>query len=212
MPPLVSLADLKSYLGLTGTNDDSLIASVASNASIMVERDTSRVFAVTSNVTRRYSSEGRAAVTIHDRPYSDSSRVVTLSGVTRTEGTDVWFLPDRRNGDISVTIQLRYFDRSGEWWKNDPDWFFKNLDHYPFSSGAPNDLVITGVEGHPVLPLDVYEWVRKLAVLLYWQAKAGGSGFVTSPTGEEFDLTAERPPGYERFVHDWKIRTAVAST
>lgn len=212
MPPLVSLAELKGYLGITGTQDDSLIASVASNASIMVERDTGRVFAVSSNVTRRYSSNGQASLVIHDRPFVDGSRVVTLSGITRTEGTDVWFLTDRRNGDITVTIQLRYFDTTGAWYKNDPDWFSKNLDRYPFAYGAPNDLVIVGVEGHPVLPLDVFEWTRKLAALLYWQAKSGASGFVQTPTGDELDLTDQRPPGYARFVNDWKIHTAVAST
>ena len=75
-PPLVSLADLKTYLGLTGTADDSLIASCASNASIMVERDTGRVFAVSSNVTRKYSSNGEASIVIHDRPVTDTTRPV----------------------------------------------------------------------------------------------------------------------------------------
>lgn len=210
MAPLVSLAELKTYLGLTGTADDSIIASAASNASIMVERDTGRTFAVTSNVTRKYSTNGEALLTIHDRPVTDTTRVVTLTGVTLTETEGFWLLPDWRDNRTSTQIQLRYFDRSrADWYKADPFWFDKNLDRYPFSQGTPNDLVITGVEGHPVLPLDVFEWVRRLAAFLYWQAKGGASGFVQSPEGQEFDLSADRPPGYERFVRDWILRTAV---
>jgi hypothetical protein len=210
MAPLVSLAEVKTYLGMTGTADDGLIASAASNASIMVERDTGRVFAVTSNVTRKYSTNGEASLTIHDRPISDATRVVTVDGTTMTEDTGYWMLPDWRDNLTSSTIQLRYYDRSRpDWYKADPMWFDKNLDHYPYSQGTPNDLVITGTEGHPVLPLDVFEWTRRLAAFLYWQAKGGASGFVQSPEGQEFDLSQDRPPGYERFVKDWTIKTAV---
>ena len=211
MAPLVSLAEIKSYLGMTGTNDDGIIASAASNASIMVERDTGRTFAVTSNVTRTYSTNGEAVVTIHDRPLSDSTRVVSLTGVSLTETEGYWMLQDWRDNLTSSQIQLRPFDTSrADWYKVDPNWFFKNLDRYPYTMGAPNDLVITGVEGYPVLPLDVFEWTRRLAAFLYWQAKGGASGFVQSPEGEEFDLSQDRPPGYERFVRDWRLRTAVA--
>ena len=211
MAPLVSLAELKTYLGLTGTADDQIIASAASNASIMVERDTGRIFAVASNVTRKYSTNGEAVLTIHDRPVTDTTRTVTLIGAALTETEGYWLLPDWRDNLTSTSIQLRYFDRTrADWYKVDPFWFDKNLDNYPYSQGSPNDLVITGVEGHPVLPLDVFEWTRRLAAFLYWQAKGGASGFVQSPEGFEFDLSQDRPPGYERFVKDWTLRTAVA--
>ena len=43
---------------------------------------------------------------MHERPYSDSARVVTLEGVTMTQDTSYWALPDRRNQDVFTTIQL----------------------------------------------------------------------------------------------------------
>ena len=206
MAPLVSLAEIKTYLDLEGNQDDTLIASCASNASIIVERDTGHVFAVTSNVTRKYSTNGEAALTVHDRPVSDSSRVVTLNGTTLTEDQDYWLLPSWQTNQTSTTIQLRYFDRSRtDWYKADPDWFDKNLDNPRYSRGTPNDLVITGVEGHPTIPLDVREWARQLAVLLYWKAKSGASGFIQTPQGE-----TERPEGYDEFIRRWKMTTAVA--
>lgn len=211
MPPLVTLTELKTYLGVTGTTDDLRIASAASNASIMAERDTGRVFAVTSNVTRRYSTDGQASLTIHDRPYSDGSRVVTLAGATMTEGTNVWFLPDRRNGDVSITVQLRHFDYGrSDWYKSDPQWFDKNLDRRNYIGGSPNDLVISGVEGHPTLPLDVKQGVLELAAFLYWNEKSGASGFVQTPQGDQVDL-GEYPEAYQLLVRNWKVRTAVAA-
>lgn len=208
--PLVTLTELKDYLGVTGTQDDLRIASAASNASIMAERDTGRVFAVTSNVTRRYSTDGQSSLTIHDRPYSDSSRTVTLDGATQVEGSGVWFLPDRRNGDVSVTIQVRHYDRTGDWYKADPQWWDKNLDRRRYTNGTPNDLVITGVEGHPTLPPDVRQGVLELAAYLYWNEKSGASGFVQTPQGDQVEL-GEYPQAYQNLVRNWRIRTAVAT-
>lgn len=211
MQPLVTLPELKTYLGLTGTQDDLLIASVASNATHIVEQDTSRRFAVSSNVTRRYSTDGNASLIVHDMPYSDSSRTVAYNGVALTQDTDYWLLPDRRNPETSTTIQMRHF--SAESWRHHPQWFDRNYDRRPLYAGTPNDLVITGVEGHPThsLRLDVRQKATELAALLYWQAKAGRSGFVTAPDGTEVDLSADRPDGWERFINDWRIRTAVSA-
>ena len=209
--PLITLTELKDYLGVTGTADDLQIAAAASNASIMAERDTGRVFAVSSNVTRRYSTDGQASLVIHDRPYSDSERTVTWNGATLTEGTSVWFLPDRRNGDVSTTVQLRPYDTSrADWYKVVPMWFDRNLDQRRYTSGLPNDLVIAGVEGHPSLPADVKQAVLELAAFLYWNRKSGASGFVQTPQGDQVEL-GEYPESYKLMVKNWRIRNAVAA-
>jgi hypothetical protein len=209
MPPLVTLDELKTHLKVSGTSDDLIIASAASNASRMAEMDTGRTFAVTSNVTTRYSTDGQASIVIHDRPYSDPARVVTLQGATTTEGSGVWFLPDRRNQDVSTTIQLRYYDTSvAHWYKADPYWFDKNLDHARFANGTPNDLVIQGVVGHPTLPADVHQAVLELAAFLYFRERSGASGTVQTPQGDLIEL-GEYPEAYRSMVRNWKIRTAV---
>ncbi len=208
MPPLVSLDELKTYLRITGTSDDQLLASCASNASITAERDTSRIFAVSSNVTHVYSTDGQSSLTIHDRPYNDAGRVVTWNGVTQTEGSGYWMLQDRRNPEVSTTIQLRYFDRTGQWYKADPQWWDKNLDSYDRRGGAPNDLQITGTVGHPSTPLDVKQAVTELAASMFWKAKSGASGVVFSVNGEEVSI-AELEERYQRFIQNWRIRTAV---
>ena len=210
MPPLVSLDELKTYLKITGTSDDVLLASVASNASITAERDTSRIFAVTSNVRYTYSTDAQSAITIHDRPYNDATRTVTWNGVTLTENTGYWLLQDRRNPEVSTVIQLRYFDRTGQWYKADPMWWDKNLDMLDRRGAAPNDLVIEGTVGHPTTPLDVKQAVTELAAAMFWKAKSGASGVVFTANGEQLTV-AELEDRYQRFVNNWRIRTAVAA-
>jgi hypothetical protein len=210
--PLVTLSEVKAYLGVTGSQDDARIASAASNASIMAARDTGRTFAVTSNTTRIYSTDGQASLVIHDRPYSDPTRVVTWNGATMTEGSSVWFLPDRRDPDSTVTIQLRYYDTSRpDWYKADPDWFDKNLDVTPVYQGAPNDLRITGVIGHPAIPPDVHQAVLELAAYLYWHERSGASGIVQTPQGDQVELASDFPESYQAMVRNWRIRTAVSA-
>ena len=141
----------------------------------------------------------------------DGHRIFVLDGVTQTEGTNVWFLTDRRNPDVSATIQLRYYDRSWDWYKADPDWWDKNLDspRAQIRLGTPNDLVITGTVGHPATPPDVKQAVLELAAWLYWRAKGGVSSFGETLSGTDVDL-ALLPMAYQVMVRNWKIHTAVA--
>lgn len=209
---IVSLAEVKMYIGLTGTQDDQLISSCIVNAEARLERDTGRTFSYSSNVSRTYSTDGQASLVIRDVPsYGSNTRTVTLGGVTLMAGVGYWLLPDRRNPDVSVMIQLRFYDRSRpDWYKADPQWWDKNLDSPRYPQGTPNDLIITGDEGHALpVPGDVVGMETVMAALLYWQAKSGASGTVNTPTGETIDLS-QNPVGYDQFVRDWRIRTAVA--
>ena len=210
--PLVTLDEIKTYLGKTGTDDDLLIASVASNASAMAEADTGRTFAVTSNVTTYYSTEGQAAVVIHDRPMVDPSRVITLGGATLSEVQDqamVWLLPDRSAPDTSHYCQLRPF--TIEWFVHSFNWFDANMDSPRYrQQGIPNNLKIVGVVGFPVIPGDVKQAVLELAAWLYWRAKGGVSGLAQTLTGTEVDLTL-LPMAYQLMVRNWKIQTAVVA-
>jgi hypothetical protein len=206
--PLVTLTEVKTYLGLVGAADDVLIASIASNATAVAERHTGRVLAVTSNTTRTYSTNGNRALTIHDRPYSDPARVVTWNGADLTEGTDVWFLPDRRSEDVTTTIQLAPFDTtSHNWYLREPMWFDRNLDRSTIGAGGtPNDLVIRGVEGHPAITGDTRQALLELCAGLYYIAKSGASGTVSVNT--DIDLSELSAP-YQQWVKDWRRVTAV---
>jgi len=211
---IVSLADVKTYLGLTGTGDDQIISTAIVTAQARIEQDTGRVFSYSSNTSRTYSTDGQASLIIRDVPAAASNQsTVTLNGTVLTYGANFWLLPDRRNPDVSVTIQLRLYDRTRpDWYKASPNWWDANMDspRYWSAIGSPNDLVITGPEGHEQAPGDVVGMCTVMAALLYWQAKSGASGTITTPTGEVIDLTAH-PVGYDEFVKSWQTGTAVAS-
>ena len=210
LPP--SLSDLKTYLGLTGSGDDALLTTCIASGIGQAERDTGRTFAYGSNKVLDYSTDGQAAVRISDIPKTAATRIVTMLGVTLVETTGYWLLPDRRNPDISTTIQLAAFDRNRtDWFKADPQWWDKNLDTFWMRYGAlPLDLRISSAVGHPTWNNDVWEQVRFLAAWFYWRAKSGASGVIQTPTGEEIDLSAE-PSSSPVFIHNWRIRTAVAN-
>lgn len=210
--PIVSLAELKTYLGLVGTGDDQLISTCIDAAQGKIEVDTGRTFSYSSNVSRTYSTDGAASLVIRDVPAAASNlSTVTLSGAALTYGEGFWLLPDRRNPNVSCTIQLRPYDQSQVgWYKAAPNWWDGNMDSPRYALGMPNDLVIAGPEGHPdPVPRDVIGMHKALAALMYWQAKSEASGTIATPTGEEIDLTSD-PVGYREFVEAWKIRTAVA--
>lgn len=208
MPVIPPLADIKTYLGITGTQDDTLLTALRLDAISQVERDTGRTFSSSSNVTTRYSTNGNTSLVVHDRPYVDASRVITWQGSVLSEGTSVWMLPDRRDGNITTTIQLTPFDTT---YVRDFNWFDGNHDNPRWGqSGTPNDLTIIGIIGHPFPAQDVGWAVKYQTALLYWQAKSSASGIVVTPTGTEVDVEGESPR-YERFVREWTIRTAVAS-
>jgi hypothetical protein len=208
MPTMPTTSDIKTYLGITGAQDDVLIAASLADAIGKAERDTGRTFSAASNVTRTYSTDGQSSMVIHDRPFTDASRTVRINGVSYTEGTNVWFLPDRRDQNITATIQLKYY---GSPYVRDFNWFDGNHDDPRYLAyGTPNDLVITGIIGHPFPSADVVGAIRLLAAWLYWNAKSGASGVVQLPTGENLDLS-ETPARYSDFVNTWKIKTAVAA-
>jgi hypothetical protein len=209
MPP--SLSDLKTYIGLVGSQDDALLTTCLASGIAQAEHDTSRTFAYASNKVRDYSTDGNVLVQITDIPKTDATRVVTLNGVTLTETQGYWLLPDRRNPDISTTIQLAAFDRDrADWFKSDPQWWDKNLDTFWRRYGAiPLDLRIASYVGHPTWTDDVVQEVTFLSAWFYWRAKSGASGVIQTPTGEEIDLAAE-PVSSPTFVRNWRIRTAVS--
>lgn len=207
MPTLPSLSDIKTRLGVTTTGDDTLLTALLADAIAQVEHDTGRSVASGSNSTTTYSTDGQAALIVHDRPLTDASRTVRLSGTALTENTDVWFLPDRRDENITTTVQLRMFG-TGPF--RDRYWFDGNHDNPRYQlGGTPNDLVITGIKGHPFPNQDIVNGIATLTTFLYWKAKSGGSGQVVSPQGAVVDL-AELDEQYARFVLRWRIRTAVS--
>lgn len=177
-----------------------------------LEHESGRTISASSNRETIYSTDGQAGLVIHDRPFTDPSRTVTLNGTALTGDQDFWFVQDRRQPEITTMIQLRPFFFGGEAYKGDPDWFDKNLDNWYRkwqASGYPNDLKITGIIGHPVLAESTKQAWIAMTAYLFKQKDVQGS-VVFSPAGVAIDI-ADLPPQVQDWIIHWRIRTAVAA-
>lgn len=206
--------EVKTYLQIPSatTTHDALLASLIPAAVAFMERHTGRTISSSSNVETRYNTDGQDAIVIHDRPWSDPSRVVQFNGTTMTENTDVWFIQDRRHTHLTTTIQLRQFTGRGRWWLADQGWFDKNLDIWARkwnNSGMPNDLTITGIIGHPIITEDTkHAWIAMTGYLFKQKDAAGNTTF--SPDGFAIDIS-ELPAVVQQWIANWRIRTAVVA-
>lgn len=212
MAVIPTYTEVKTYLSLTATTHDALITSLIPAAIAFLERQSGRYLSTSSNVATRYSTDGQSALVIHDRPYVDPSRTINFNGTTLTEDTDVWFIQDRRHTGITTNIQLRQFTGQGEWYKGDPGWYDKNLDYWARrwgDSGMPNDLLITGIIGHPTITEDTKLAITAMTAYLFRQKDAAGNTTFT-PGGVVMDMS-EVPAPVQQWIADWRIRTAVAA-
>ena len=194
------------------TVHDSYIASLIAPAVAELERLSGRTISASSNVETIYSTDGASALVIHDRPWVDPSRTVTLEGTALTSAQDFWFLPDRRIPNITAMIQLRSFSGQGEWYKSDPMWWDKNLDYWNdrFGSGTqPNNLAITGIIGMPILTDDTWNAIREMTAYLFRIKDAAGNNTFT-PQGVILDLS-DLPSVVQQWIGNWQIKTHVAA-
>lgn len=203
-------AEVKTYLQIpvATTTHDALIQSLIPAAVANLERLSGRQISASSNQTSTYSTDGSSALVIHDRPFSDPSRVVVLNGITQTENQDYWMLPDRRYANITAMIQLQAFN--GYSYKGDPDWWDKNLDTYyaKYNTGMPNDLQITGILGMPLISEDTKLAITSMTAYLF-KLKDASANTIFSPDGAVLDLS-DLPANVQQWIINWRIRTAVA--
>lgn len=209
-----TLEEVKQALQIpvSTTIHDAYIASLIAPAVAELERLSGRTISASSNVETVYSTDGASALVIHDRPWEDASRTVTLEGTALTGQQDYWFLQDRRSPHITAMIQLRAFTGSGEWYKADPMWWDKNLDYWNdrFGSGTqPSNLAISGIIGMPILTDDTWHAIREMTAYLFRLKDAAGNTAFT-PQGVILDLS-DLPSVVQQWIGNWQIRTAVAA-
>ena len=77
-----TLSELKSYLGITGTGEDTLLTTCLDGATKAIESHTRRVFQATSG-TREYLYNGRKKIILDEDLYSLTS--LKLNGTSVTE-------------------------------------------------------------------------------------------------------------------------------
>jgi hypothetical protein len=198
--------DFMEWTGTTGRKSTTNLEVLLNAASDFLERRTGRLItASASNTTRKFTTNGRAYVSIPDLRIGDS---VTLQSTALTVDEGYWLVPSRQDADIAIGVQLRAF---GLDYRGNPDWFDRNLDtnQYWANTGLPNDLVIVGLWGHTFTPPAWRMAIYALAGYYYQHADALFSGARATPDG--FLLNLDSLPSEVRdLVNDWGLSDQVA--
>ena len=106
MPAFVNASNVRTYLTVTGISgqwDAALIGSNINAASSFLQRRTGRQFEAQSALTKKFSTHGKAYLTIPDLR---STTAVTLNDAALTADSTYYLIPDRNNSGVYVGIEF----------------------------------------------------------------------------------------------------------
>lgn len=207
MSAFVTAAELRSYLDISGTTGraaDANLELMIGAASDFLEHQTGRVITSSgSNVTRTFTSHGRASITIPDLRVAQT---VTRQGTDLTADSTYWLLPSPQAADIFTGVQLHAYDLYD--YRSNPEWFDRNLDQqqarYGRLSSLPNDVVITGLWGWPSVPAQWKLATLALAGYEYKRPDSLLSNVAITPEGNVLDY-GQLPPEVKELIDGWKL-------
>lgn len=141
----ITSANLKTYLGITGSGDDALIAILVANAQKAVDTFCSRTFEASSNATRYFTvgvdTKGRDLFLDEDLAAINTvtTNADAASPTSLTQDTDYIALP--RN--ITPYHTLRMLSSSDYTWDytDDPEMGIEISGKWAYSETAPADIV-----------------------------------------------------------------------
>lgn len=184
-------AQVKAYLGITGTGDDDLIADLVQRATAAIETYTNREFEAARDTTRTLDAIGR-----HVEGYTlyldrDLCQITTVTNGDGTTVSSSNYVTIPRNDTPYYGIQIKR--TAGVVWTYSTDW-----------EGA---ISITGRWGYSVEPpADIVQACVRLAAFMYRQkdapimaATAIEAGVVVRPEAMPADVRAALMP-YKRLM------------
>lgn len=137
-----TIADLKAYLGITGTGDDTLLYDCILRAQKLIERKTGRVFEVTVSTTHYFDAVADVAGSV--LWFDDdccSLTTVTNGDADSTVITSAYYVTQPRNTTPYHAIKL--LSSSGYSWEytNDPENAIQVSGKWGYSATPPDDIV-----------------------------------------------------------------------
>ena len=203
------LRDFMEVTGTTGRKSTTNLNLLLQSASDYLERKTGRVItASASNTVRTFTSHGRAFVPIPDLRTITS---VVQNSTTLTVDETYWLSASPQSPDIYTGLNLRAYNTGVDgWWKGNPEWFDRNLDHYLYpgnrggGNSQPNDLVVTGLWGWTTTPPEWKHATLALASYYFHHADALFAGARATPEGNVLDLSA-LPAEVQSLIAAWSL-------
>ena len=153
-----TVADVKTYLDVTGTGDDGLIASMLTAATSAIDTYTGRLFNVQSNTIRYFDSEADVqGLTLHlDHDLCEIDSITNGDGTTVTSAQ---YVTNPRNDTPYYSIKLK--SSYSLWWEDDDN------------GDSEDAIAISGKWGYSqVPPDDIEKACLRLASFYYRQKDA----------------------------------------
>lgn len=164
---MISLVDLKSWLGVTGTADDMLLVDLEKRAVVWIERQTDRYFGPPAATTETISGRGTGTVYLKELPAASPAPVVDL---------------DLGSGYTVVPLADYTLDQGAVY--HDTYW--------PFGR---RNIRVTYTRGYApgTEPGDIKQLVLDVVALLYRRAKRKADGLQSETIGDySYTLGADK--------------------
>jgi hypothetical protein len=175
---------------------------------------------ILERLTHRYIADRTTTLTFTTQgdmtmiPGLRTATSVVRSGATLVAGSSYYLHPDAQQSGLSTGISFGQSSGREPSYLGNPEWFDRNLDtafyrnHY--QSTLPNDLVIAGTWGYAAAdtPDECLMAVKVMAGYLTKLADTNMAGFLSTPEGNAFDLSAY-PPVVQDFVATWRLGSGV---
>lgn len=209
MATFVDPQTVRDYLQVTGTTgqwSNELIGSNINAASGNLQRWTHRQFETYggSNVTKVFSTEGAARVTIPDLR---SISAITLNDATVVANESYYLIGDRNQSGVFVAIEFPGQRNVMSPGLNTFDVNYNFLRYGTRYESLPGNLSITGLWGHEPLPAELLHATTVLAGYYTLRPDALLGGAVNRlEQGVIFDLS-RLPVEVQDFVETWRIES-----
>ena len=179
MAPYASLAQLKSYLGITTEDDDFLLSECLDRATTAIDSYCGRRFSATTT-TRYYEYDAVDGCYLYVG--DDLLSITTLtngdSGATTIANTEYWLWP-RNGGPPYYAIRLK--TDSDYSWEVDTDYMISVAGTWGWSTTPPDDII------QACIRMGAFYYFQKDAPVFETTAFPD-SGIISMPTGMPVDV------------------------
>jgi hypothetical protein len=197
--------DVRAYLNAEGTTGTYTSATINSNiraAASLLQRQTMRQIAEQNAVTKYFTTEGRAYITIPDIRTVTS---VALQSSALVANQSYYLIPDSQQSGVYTGIQFRAFGSDS--YLSNPEWFDRNLDQqwyrYGNVSSVPNDLAITGNWGWSPYPNEFLHACKVLAAFYTKRPASVLADVAVTPDGTALSYS-QLPVEVRGFIESWQ--------
>ena len=212
MASFVEVTDVLDYLRVEGGDgtqySPALIGSNIRTASGYLQRRTGRQFEAQENVTKTFSTDGAAAITLPDLR---SITEVTHNGSLLVADETYHLQADSMQSGVFTGIQFQSYGSGGSY-RSYADWFDRDYDRLwakGWRGTGPNNLVIRGDWGHDPLPDELMHATKVLAA---WYTKRPDAVLAsTVQTIEGGIIELGFPLEVEAFIQAWTVGPMVTA-